>query len=99
MRTYPATSRTYVEASALVPVGAHLDVVEFAFLPASSAANPQDSDWVAGSWFTTATKLIARVLIGPGGVVTLTPGGYQVWVRATSSPERVVDVIGRITVV
>lgn len=100
MRRIPASSRTYVDVSALVPTGAALDMIEFAFLPASASGDPADEDWRTGGWFRTATKLVARILIGPGGgVLTLTPGTYQVWIRATSAPERVTDVAGHIVII
>lgn len=66
--------------------------VAFAFLPQDTVPTGATT-WYAGSWFTvTQTGLDpiykARVLIGPGGgVVTLTEGSWDVYVRVTHPTE------------
>jgi hypothetical protein len=47
------------------------------------------SSWELGTWGTGSYLgwHTASVLVGPGGVVTLTPGTYTVWVRVADNPE------------
>lgn len=96
MRRISTVSQRYLDLGALIPPDASIavDLVEFAFLPTD--VDPVDADWRTGSWFTSATRVVARILIGPGSAIVLTPGTYRVWVRITSSPERVVQKVGRI---
>lgn len=73
--------------------------VEFAFIPDSASnPNPVSGDWKAGSWESALDGGVysywGRCLIGSGGVVTLTAGSYDVWVRVTKSPEVVIDNVG-----
>lgn len=97
---YDRDSVDYVQLNSGVPpdVNAQADVVEFAFTSADDrSARPSTPDWHTGEWFVSATKLIARVLIGPG-VIPLAPDTYQVWVRVTDNPERPVQRAGAITI-
>jgi hypothetical protein len=98
MRRIAAASLRYLDVGATVPPDANpsVDLVEFAFIPTDD--DPVSGDWMTGTWFTTATRLVARILIGPGGVVTLTPNVYRVWVRVSATPERVVAEAGRMQV-
>lgn len=64
--------------------------VELAFM--SPGQRPGDDDWhtaevlsvtqVGSTW-----RAACRTLIGPDGDVTLTPGGYVVWLRVTDISE------------
>ena len=40
-----------------------------------------------GAWETTGTAFYALCLVGPGGVVQLSPGTWYVWVKITDAPE------------
>ncbi|MEU7032718.1 hypothetical protein ABZ958_03405 [Streptomyces sp. NPDC046237] len=59
----------------------------FAFLPDANQANPGAGDWVDGEWDGDST---ARILIGPAGDRTLTPGYWNVWVRIDPPNDEVV---------
>lgn len=98
MRRIAAASLRYLDVGATVPPDANptVDLVEFAFLPTDD--DPVDNNWTAGTWFATSTRLVARILIGPSGAVTLAPNIYRVWVRVTATPERIVDQVGRLQV-
>jgi len=66
--------------------------VEMAFLPQDTTPD-EDTTWHTGSWVTVIQSNLpniykGRVLIGPdGGVVTLTPGSWDVWVKVTHAVE------------
>lgn len=46
------------------------------------------SAWWAAAWEADGRGgWRARLLVGPGGTVTLAAGAYDVWVRVTYSPE------------
>lgn len=94
-----ALSRTYlrvlvehrnrpVDAPALTA-----DLVEFAFVD-----NPLTADWKVGGWESVGTRSYARILIGPGGSVQLTPGRRPVLLRVTDNPERPVWRAGHVMV-
>jgi hypothetical protein len=54
----------------------------FAFPPTSGDQNhPAGPDaWFGGTWLPTrAAGYLAQCLVGPGGVVQLAPGTYDVW--------------------
>lgn len=76
--------------------------VEFAFTAAATpATEPDEADWVVGSWETDATQenhYHARCLVGPSGAITLANGTHDVWVRFDDTLERPVRRVGRIIV-
>ena len=87
-----SVSRQYVK----VPVSARLagvsvdltaDSVQMAF----SAVDSDPSTWYVATWETDSTTTpavyLARILVGPGGAVTLADGVYDIWVKVTDSPE------------
>lgn len=91
----------------LVPVTALIDgeivdvsshTVQMAF-PVKAVA---PSVWKAASW-TTDPHIpganIARCLVGPGGVITLTAGTYDVWVKVDASVEVPVRNVGRLIII
>lgn len=77
----PAGSKEYVHVTATAtPAGTVLTgtLPRFAFLPASNRSNPGVSDWLTGEWDGAS---VARILVGPGGAITLTPGDWHVWIN------------------
>lgn len=78
--------------------GAQIDpttgTVEFAFV--TDGTTPGSSDWKAGSWESTGFEYLARCLVGPSGVISLTAGTYDVWIRYTKAPESIVESIGHL---
>lgn len=94
----PASSTEYVSVSVTAtPAGAELGATpQFAFLPVTDRGNPADGDWLAGEWDDDAT---ARILVGPDGATTLTPGDWRIWIRIDPlSDEDVVRLSGIVTV-
>lgn len=72
-----------------IAVNPTADVVKMAFM--SSTAAPSVSDWKTASWNTVgAGQYQIQCLIGPGGVIQLTPGYWYVWVQITDNPETIV---------
>jgi len=65
------------------------DTVAMAFL--LTETSPTIGDWLTAGWQTMTvdgeTVYLARCLVGPGGVKTLSPGEYWVWVKVTDNPE------------
>jgi hypothetical protein len=86
-----------------VDVDPTADLVEMAFVPQGTV--PAAGDWKTGSWeqdvSTTPTTHLARVLVGPGtgGVVTLTPGLFDAYVRIHDSTELPVIKAGPVRVI
>ncbi|MFE6815251.1 hypothetical protein [Streptomyces sp. NPDC057677] len=60
--------------------------VRVAVLP--DGDRPEAGDWHTAEWLTVDGKPHASLLVGPGGVVQLTPGVYRVWVEITAPPEK-----------
>jgi hypothetical protein len=94
-----ATSTEYVKVTAVSKVGGSTITVaaapKFAFQPTSSTGNPAAEDWLTGEWNTPH----ARILIGPsGGITTLEPGEYRVWLSWAAGVEAPVYRAGTITV-
>lgn len=72
------------------------DTVQFAFKP--GGVEPEDSDWQAGTWTTTANvTYLAQVLIGPDGF-TLSEGSYVTWIQVTDDPSVPVSTAGTVTI-
>ena len=61
------------------------DVVQFSFVVGSAAP----ATWYSGSWQTTIqSNYLAQCLVGPnGGVVSLVPATYTIWLKITDDPE------------
>ncbi|GAC1519390.1 MAG: hypothetical protein NVS2B16_25650 [Chloroflexota bacterium] len=78
---------TSLSGASVNPTG---DVVQMAFtVPGTS---PIASDWKTASWeidaTTTPSTYYARALVGPGaGVITLTPGTWDAWIKIVDNPE------------
>lgn len=72
------------------------DDVDFAFLPSGQA--PSGGDWTAGLWETDGSVYYAKILVGPGGTVTLSTSEYVVWVKIVDSPEIPVLQAGTLTI-
>lgn len=58
------------------------DPVAMAFT-SGFGSSPQSGDWHDAAWDNGN----ARILVGPGGDVTLFSGRYLIWVKVTDSPE------------
>lgn len=66
------------------------DDVVMAFM--TDGDQPTSGDWKTATWETASGAgetviYLARALVGPAGVITLTAGEYRVWVKITDSPE------------
>lgn len=85
----------YLVTTVTAPVDPTADVVEFAFV--APFTEPGALDWSAGQW-VAGTTYDARILVGPGGTVTLTEGDYNAWIRITDSPEIPVRCFDSLTV-
>lgn len=97
----PALSREYLYVDVDVPRGMSLAAVQalgvsWAFL-ADKVSRPVTADWVAGDW--EPDRATARVLIGPGGVKTLTAQTYYAWLRLDGAVERPVRSVGPVQVI
>lgn len=80
-----------------IPADPTSGVISFAFL--TTEVNPVSGDWKAGSWETAGTEYWGRCFIGPnGGVVALTVGTYDVWVRVVKGIETVIEQVGKLTI-
>ncbi|PZG53133.1 hypothetical protein C1I98_06135 [Spongiactinospora gelatinilytica] len=76
-------SREYVYAWVGGALG--IETVEVAFVRADE---PGSGDWKTAEWANlTPAGADARILVGPGGTVTLTDGLWQMWVRVTAVTE------------
>ena len=53
------------------------DVVEFQLC--ATGTEPADDTWKTGTWHPTKTTTAVSPLIGAGGVLTPTPGRWQLW--------------------
>lgn len=78
--------RVPVEATvAGAPYDPTADVVSFAF---TQAGDP--TSWTTGTWETDTTTspstYLARVLVGPGGLV-VAAGRWNLWMKITDTPE------------
>jgi len=74
------------------------DTVSMAFLSTKTAV-PTVGDWKASSWEPGLGHVYyIRCLVGPSGVITLTPGFYWVWIRIVDSPETPVRQVGSIRI-
>jgi hypothetical protein len=49
---------------------------------------PVVEDWATGTLVQENGVWWVRVLVGPGGDITLTPGDWQEWVRILDNPEQ-----------
>lgn len=103
MFTLSSLSTEYVQVpvtSGMVPdiTNPTTGTVSMAFL--TSGANPQTSDWQAGSWYTSpAGGYFAQCLVGPsGGVITLAPGVYYQWIKIVLAPQTIVIPVGQLEV-
>lgn len=77
-----------------IPLGTQS--VEVAIL-ADANDSPEESDWKVATWDDDDQTVL--VLIGPGGgVMTLTPGRWYVYVRIDAPPEKPIIYAGPLTV-
>lgn len=72
------------------------DTVDFAFI--SGTDEPTSSTtWSAGSWESTSSPYVARILIGGTGTV-LSVGTYGAWIKITDNPEVPILACGVVTI-
>jgi len=84
-----------IRIGAEIPLGTQ--PVEVAIL-SDQDDDPEESDWKPAAWDNDDLTVLA--LIGPGGgVLTLTPGRWYVYVRIDAPPEIPVIYAGPLTVV
>ncbi|MFG1683512.1 hypothetical protein ACGFNP_25310 [Nonomuraea sp. NPDC049269] len=88
--TVPASSTEYLH----IPVADGSASIAGEIAVIDSCAEPVESDWKAAAWDAGSYKL----LIGPGGVLTLTQGTYTAWIRLEAPPESVVRRSGAVRV-
>ena len=72
--------------------------VNFAFI--SGPTEPQDSDWIAGEWYSGNTNnppYLAQLLVGPDGYV-LPVGTYKIWAQVVATPQVPSIPIGFVTI-
>jgi hypothetical protein len=71
--------------------------VNFAFI--AGPTEPQDSDWIAGSWASINSPYVAQILVGPGaGGLNLAKATYQIWVQVDAAPQVPVIQIGTLVI-
>lgn len=92
-----ALSTEYVKVTVVAKAGgASLNLAvppEFAFL--TDGTSPETGDWLVGEWLAPH----ARILIGPeGGVTTLDPADYRVWIKFAGGTETPIHRTGTLTV-
>lgn len=55
--------------------------------PTEEAEPPTTTGWIDGFWITQQQgPLLAAILVGPGGAVTLPPGKYAAWIKVIDDP-------------
>lgn len=79
----------------LMPVTASVNVLDDTVQWAFTDPSVDPTSWTAGDWDADGK---ARILVGPGGAVTLSKGLRDVWLKITDSPEIPVRRVGQITV-
>lgn len=100
MHSQSALSTEYVRVAIDAGVDPTADTVQMAF----PLAGNQPTDWKSATWETdTATDpdtYYVRCLVGPGpgGVVTLVYGLYDVYVKVNDNPETVVRNTGALAI-
>ena len=55
-------------------------------------------DWKDGIWETVNGEYFAKILVGPGGDVTLNKGDYDILIKITDSPEVPIMRAGMLTI-
>ncbi|MEU1883417.1 hypothetical protein ABZ470_39440 [Streptosporangium sp. NPDC020072] len=74
------------------------ETVEIAFT--TPGAEPLEADWHPAEWASVSRRgAEARILIGPGGAVTLAGGTYMAWVRVTNAVEQPVLPSGLVPII
>lgn len=84
-------SKEYITITVTANVNVLDDTVAWAFT--DPGVDP--ASWTVGDWDASGR---ARILVGPGGAVTLTEGLKDVWLKITDSPEVPVRRVGQINV-
>lgn len=79
----PAISVEYVRVAVTGPTGVDLTDLDVELAVVADGQTPDVDDWKVGTWVGSS----AAVLIGPGTLLPLGQGTYDVYVRITSDPE------------
>lgn len=92
--------QTYAEEN-----GAAVDPTVFSVTMAfpTTGVDPVSGDYKTASWETDATTTpltrYVRALVGPtGGVVSLSKGRYDIWVKITAGAETPVEKVGALEI-
>lgn len=80
-----------------IPVTADVNVLDDTVAWAFTDPDVDPTSWTSGDW-VAGTPPKARILVGPGGSVTLTKGLRDVWLKVTDSPEIPVRRVAQIQV-
>jgi hypothetical protein len=83
-------SKEYLLIAVIADVVVTDDPVAWAF----TDPDVDPTSWTSGDWEGTQ----ARILVGPGGSVTLTKGTHDVWLKVTDSPEVPIRRVAQISV-
>jgi hypothetical protein len=95
-------TRQYVELPVVYKVaGVEADPTGFPVRSAfvAEGAEPEEDDFVAGTWGTSDDGYVALALVGPDGDHELTVGSYDGWVEVTATPEKVVALVDKLRIV
>jgi hypothetical protein len=79
----PAISVEYVRVAVTGPTGVDLGELDVALAVVADGQIPVTDDWKVGTWIGSS----AAVLVGPGTLLELGQGTYDVYVKITSDPE------------
>lgn len=85
-----AGSKEYLKAGPVVATedGVAVDVTADTVHMAIVAGDaPAAGDWKVAEWETSGGDVYARLLVGPGGDLTLERGWYGMWLKVTDNPE------------
>lgn len=103
MHTQSALSTEYVRVAIGTSAAADptSDNIQMAF--PVSGVDPVSGDWKAASWETDASTspptYYARCLVGPtGGVIALTEGLYDTYIKVLDNPESVIKNTGALAI-
>lgn len=72
----PATSTEYIHIPVTLPAGVETTATPVRVAVVAHRNNPAGAEWRDADWVDSQ----ARILIGPGAGITLTPGDYRVWI-------------------
>lgn len=100
-KTMSSISRQFVRVS----VSAHgpdapvIDTLPalFAFM-GSFDDEPEDTDWIIGSWESGQPNPVAHILVGKDSAIPLADGWYWVWCKIVGTIEVIAERVGQLVV-